>query len=258
MPSTAEARVDGHGGYVVRVNASDIGTGARTVLTQVAADALGAPLERVRVDIGRTDLPPAPLAGGSTGAASWGWAVDKACRTLREHGGRSATVSTEPDLDARPQYARHSFGAHFAEVTADEDTGEVRVRRMLGVFAAGRILNPRTARSQLAGGMLMGIGMALEEAATMDTAFGDHPECDLVSYHLPVCADVPRELRVHWFDEPDPQAGPLGAKGIGEIGVVGAAAAVGNAVFHATGLRVRSLPITPDTLLHRPGDRPGH
>lgn len=252
VPSTAEARADGHGGYVVRVGATDIGTGARTVLAQVAADALGVPLDRVRVEIGRSDLPPAPIAGGSIGAASWGWAVDKACRALRDSGGRSAFASTEEDLADRPAYARHSFGAQFAEVVVDAYTGEVRVRRLLGVFAAGRILNPRTARSQLAGGMLMGIGMALHEGAHTDVAFGDDSECDLVAYHVPVCADVPDDLQVHWFDDPDPHAGPLGAKGIGEIGIVGTAAAVAGAVHHATGLRLRSLPLTPDALLGQP------
>jgi xanthine dehydrogenase YagR molybdenum-binding subunit len=255
MPSSAEVRTDGHGGYVVRVDATDIGTGARTVLAQVAADALGAPLDRVRMEIGRSDLPPAVLAAGSMGTASWSWAVDKACRALRDDGGRRggfATASTEEDLAARPEYARHSFGAQFAEVAVDMDSGETRVRRLLGVFACGRILNPRTARSQLAGGMLMGLGMALGEGAHIDAAFGDYPECDLIAYHVPVCADVPPDLQVHWFDDPDPQAGPLGAKGIGEIGIVGTAAAIGNAVNHATGLRPRSLPLTPDVLLGLP------
>jgi xanthine dehydrogenase YagR molybdenum-binding subunit len=257
--SSAQAHADPDGGFRIGVNATDIGTGARTVLAQVAADVLRAPLDLIRIEIGRSDLPPAPMAGGSLGTASWGWAVDKACRALRrrldEHdgplppGGLTESVSTEQDVRSRSQdYARHSFGAQFAEVQVDVDTGETRVRRLLGLFAAGRILNPRTARSQLTGGMLMGMSMALHESAHIDPAFGDYAECDLVSYHIATEADIP-DIEVRWIDEPDAHAGPLGAKGIGELGIVGTAAAIANAVHHATGLRLRTLPLTPDILL---------
>ncbi|MGW2725339.1 xanthine dehydrogenase family protein molybdopterin-binding subunit [Streptomyces sp. NPDC001492] len=257
-PSTATAQALPDGTFLVRVNAADIGTGARTVLAQVAADALGAPLDRVRTEVGRSDLPPASLAGDSSGTASWGWAVHEACAALAarlaEHPGplpaegllvRSDTAGR---ADADSPYARHAFGAHFAEVAVDTVTGEVRARRMLGVFAAGRILNARTARSQFVGGMIMGLGMALTEGSTMDAPFGDFTEADLASYHVPAHADVP-DIEADWIQEDDPHLNPMGSKGIGEIGIVGTAAALGNAVHHATGIRFRELPLTPDRVL---------
>ncbi|QEU96618.1 xanthine dehydrogenase family protein molybdopterin-binding subunit [Streptomyces kanamyceticus] len=263
-PSRASAHALPDGSFVVRINATDIGTGARTVLAQIAADTLGAPLERVRTDIGSSDLPAAPLAGGSSGTASWGWAVHEACTELAallsaRRGaplppeGLSATADTAGTADADSDFSRHSFGAHFAEVGVDTVTGEVRVRRLLGVYAAGRILNPHTARSQFIGGMTMGLGMALTEGSTMDAAFGDFAECDLAAYHVPAHADVPA-IEAHWIDEEDPHLNPMGSKGIGEIGIVGTAAAIGNAVHHATGVRLRELPLTPDRVLDaRPG-----
>ncbi|NEB74745.1 xanthine dehydrogenase family protein molybdopterin-binding subunit [Streptomyces sp. SID14478] len=257
-PSRASARALPDGRYVVQVNATDIGTGARTVLAQIAADALGVPLDRVRTEIGSSDLPSAPLAGGSSGTASWGWAVHEACTRLVARladrkdplpaDGLSATADTKGTADAESGFARHAFGAHFAEVTVDTVSGEVRVRRLLGVYAAGRILNARTARSQFIGGMTMGLGMALTEGSTMDAAFGDFTESDLASYHVPAHADVPA-VEAHWIEEDDPHLNPMGSKGIGEIGIVGTAAAIGNAVHHATGLRLRELPLTPDRLL---------
>ncbi|MCX4426552.1 xanthine dehydrogenase family protein molybdopterin-binding subunit [Streptomyces mirabilis] len=257
-PSTATAQALPDGSFTVRVNATDIGTGARTVLAQVGADALGVPLERVRTEIGNSDLPSASLAGGSSGTASWGWAVHEACTRLRaglaEHTGPllepglSASADTAGSADADSGYARHAFGAHFAEVTVDTVTGEVRVRRLLGVYAAGHILNARTARSQFIGGMTMGLGMALTEGSTMDAAFGDFTEADLATYHVPVHADVPA-VEAHWIDEDDPHLNPMGSKGIGEIGIVGTAAAIGNAVHHATGIRYRELPLTPNRVL---------
>ncbi|MGK5544627.1 xanthine dehydrogenase family protein molybdopterin-binding subunit [Streptomyces sp. URMC 127] len=258
MPSSAEARVSETGRYRVRINATDIGTGARTVLAQIAAEALDVAPERVAVEIGSTALPDAPLAGGSSGTGSWGWAVHKACtaltRAVDEHGGTvppgglAVTASTEDDIEEDPPHAKAAFGAQFAEVTVDRDTGEVRVRRQLGVFAAGRILNARTARSQFTGGMTMGLGMALTEGSTMDARFGDFAERDLASYHVPSCADV-RGIEAHWIDEHDAYLNPMGSKGIGEIGIVGAAAAIANAVHHATGVRVRELPILPEKVL---------
>ncbi|WP_425575972.1 xanthine dehydrogenase family protein molybdopterin-binding subunit [Streptomyces axinellae] len=244
-PSTASAEALPDGTFHVRVNATDIGTGARTVLAQVAAEQLGAPLEAVRIDIGSSDLPSASLAGGSSGTASWGWAVHKACRELRAAGGGIATVDTTSDVQAQEEYARHAFGAVFAEVQADTVTGWVRVRRMLGVFAAGRILNPRTARSQFLGGMTMGLGMALTEHSTLDPATGRFIEADLAGYHVPACADVP-DIAVDWIHEDDRYLNPVGGKGIGEIGIVGTPAAIANAFHHATGLRCRDLPLTPD------------
>ncbi|MER7726718.1 xanthine dehydrogenase family protein molybdopterin-binding subunit [Streptomyces sp. NPDC096323] len=256
--SHASAHAASDGSYRIAVNATDIGTGARTVLAQIAARVLETPVDNVTVDIGDSDLPDAPLAGGSSGTASWGWSVYKAATALRERLGESpgplpaagvtVTADTTEETAAESPYARHAFGAHFAEVAVDSRTGEVRVRRMLGVFAAGHILNSRTARSQFIGGMTMGLGMALTEGSTIDTAFGDFAERDLASYHVPACADV-TGMEAYWIDEDDPHLNPMGSKGIGEIGIVGAAAAIGNAVHHATGVRLRTLPLTPDRLL---------
>lgn len=256
--SHASAHAATDGSYRIAVNATDIGTGARTVLAQIAAGVLGTPVENVTVDIGNSELPDAPLAGGSSGTASWGWSVHKAATGLvgklgeragpLPAGGVTVTADTGRETAAESPYARHAFGAHFAEVAVDSRTGEVRVRRMLGVFAAGHILNSRTARSQFIGGMTMGLGMALTEGSTMDPVFGDFTESDLASYHVPACADV-AGIEAHWIDEEDPHLNPMGSKGIGEIGIVGAAAAIGNAVRHATGARLRTLPITPDRLL---------
>ncbi|HEY7258584.1 MAG TPA: xanthine dehydrogenase family protein molybdopterin-binding subunit [Gaiellales bacterium] len=260
-PSEAAARAEGNGTYTIRVGAADIGTGARTVLTQIAADCLEVDAEHVRVEIGDTRLPAAPLAGGSMGTASWGSAVAKACAALRTRvaadyagmvpeGGLEARAETSAEIEADAPLARHAFGAQFAEVRVNAVTGEVRAPRLLGVFAAGRILNPRTARSQLIGGMTMGLSMALHEESVMDGRFGDYVNHDFASYHIAACADV-EEIEADWIDEDDPHLNPMGSKGIGEIGIVGTAAAVANAVYHAAGVRIRDLPIRPDKLLRR-------
>jgi xanthine dehydrogenase YagR molybdenum-binding subunit len=258
MPSHAAVRARRDGGYGVRIAAADIGTGARTVLAQIAADALEVPIEQVAIEVGDSGFPQASVAGGSSGTASWGTAIVLACRALREqlaeHGcevpedGLEATADTAEFLKSREQLARYAFGAQFADVRVDADTGEVRVSRMLGVFAAGRIVNPRLARSQLIGGMTMGISMALHEESVMDARFGDYVNKDLAQYHVAACADI-ESIEAHWVDETDDELNPIGSKGIGEIGIVGAAAAVANAVFNATGQRVRDLPIRLDRLV---------
>jgi xanthine dehydrogenase YagR molybdenum-binding subunit len=254
-PNEAMARAEADGTFTVRIAAADIGTGARTALALIAAETLKEDLGKVRIEIGDSRLPRASVAGGSAGTAGWGTAVVRACEALRGKlngavppGGIEASADTTEELKARDEYARHAFGAQFAEVEVDADTGEVRVRRMLGVFAAGRIINPKTARSQFIGGMTMGLGMALMEESVMDREFGDYLTRDLAQYHVPACADV-RDIDAAWVEESDPHLNPMGSKGIGEIGIVGAAAAVGNAVHHATGIRVRDLPITPGRLL---------
>ncbi|MFD5137996.1 xanthine dehydrogenase family protein molybdopterin-binding subunit [Streptomyces sp. NPDC058378] len=255
-PSTAAVTAEADGSFTVRINAADIGTGARTALTLVAADAFGVPTDRVRVRIGDSDFGPAMIAGGSMGTRSWAWAVTAAAGELRERlslgdgippEGITVRSDTTEAVGALAQKERHSFGAQFAEVAVDVATGEVRVRRMLGVFAAGRIVNPLTARGQFTGGMIWGISMALHEGAVRDRNTGALYGADLAGYHVATNADVPL-VEADWVDDPDPDD-PVGIKGIGEIGIVGAAAAVANAVWHATGVRHRALPIRPDRVL---------
>jgi xanthine dehydrogenase YagR molybdenum-binding subunit len=246
MPSSASATVE-NGGFLVRIAAADIGTGARTVLTRIAAQALGASTERVRVEVGDSALPDAFLAGGSMGTASWGSAVVQACEALLKNGDRG-TADTTADVAADSGFSRHAFGAQFAEVRVDIDTGEVRVPRLLGVFAAGHILDETLARSQFIGGMTMGLGMALMEATVVDEGYGCFLNRDFAQYHVAACADV-RDIEAVWIEEEDPYLNPMGSKGIGEIGIVGTAAAIANAVHHATGRRIRDLPITPAKLL---------
>jgi xanthine dehydrogenase YagR molybdenum-binding subunit len=253
-PSRALARREPDGSYLIQIAAADIGTGARTALTQIAADALGVPPDRVRVEIGDSEFPAAPLAGGSAGTASWGSAVHAACTRLTGGEADEASADTAQEVgDAEMHgdtgsHSRHAFGAQFAEVRVNPGTGEVRVTRLLGVFAAGTIVNAKTARSQLIGGMTMGLGMALLEEGILDPRFGDVANHDLATYHIPAYADV-TGIEATWIDEHDPHLGPVGAKGIGEIGIVGTAAAIGNAVYHATGVRFRHLPIRPGRIL---------
>jgi xanthine dehydrogenase YagR molybdenum-binding subunit len=245
-PSRASAAVE-DGDFVIRIAAADIGTGARTVLTGIAAQILGSPAERVRVEIGDSALPRASLAGGSMGTASWGSAVVRACEALLKNGAEGTADTTE-DVESDSGFARHAFGAQFAEVRVDIDTGEVRVPRLLGVFAAGRVLDAKLGRSQFIGGMTMGLGMALMEETVVDERSGAFLNHDLAQYHIATCADV-RDIEAVWIEEEDPHLNPMGAKGIGEIGIVGTAAAIANAVYHATGRRIRDLPITPPKLL---------
>jgi xanthine dehydrogenase YagR molybdenum-binding subunit len=245
-PSRATATASDDG-FVVRIAAADIGTGARTALTKIAAQALGTTAARVRVELGDSALPAASLAGGSMGTASWGSAVVKACEALLKNG-REGSADTAADVAADTGFARHAFGAQFAEVLVDPGTGEVRVPRLLGVFAAGRIIDATLARSQFIGALTMGLGMALMEATHVDAAQGGFTSRDLAQYHVATNADV-QDLDAAWIEEDDPHLNPMGAKGIGEIGITGTAAAIGNAVYHATGRRVRDLPITPAKLL---------
>ncbi|WP_209370617.1 xanthine dehydrogenase family protein molybdopterin-binding subunit [Brevibacterium renqingii] len=240
-------------GYEVAIGAADLGTGTWTALSQVAADALDVPIGQVELRIGDTALPNATVAGGSTGLVSWSAAVFAATEAFRAEHGTDPAVGAEAqgEAEANPaaeKFALHSFGAHFAEVRIHPATGEIRLGRMFGMFSAGRIVNPSTARSQFIGGMTMGVGMALHEKGELDPRFGHVVNHDLAEYHVPVNADIAR-IEAEWLDEEDPHAGPLGARGIGEIGIVGAAAAIANAAFNATGVRIRDLPIFGDAFL---------
>jgi xanthine dehydrogenase YagR molybdenum-binding subunit len=254
MPgSKVRIRYEGDGRYAVEIGAVDIGTGTWTALTQISADALGVGVEDVNLRIGDTELPSASVAGGSSGITVWGSAILEAARAFRErHGdnpseGDTAEAGT-PDNPDTGNYSMHAFAAYFAEARVDVDTGEARVPRMTGVFAVGNVINAKTARSQFIGGMTMGLSMALHEESLVDSRFGHVVNHDFAEYHIPTNADV-GEMDVAWIDEHDPHVNPMGSKGIGEIGICGSPAAIANAVFHATGVRVRDLPITPDKLL---------
>ncbi|MGP4056368.1 xanthine dehydrogenase family protein molybdopterin-binding subunit [Mycobacterium sp. 4D054] len=242
--------------YAVQIGAVDIGTGTWTALTQIAADALGCETTAIELQIGDTAFPNASVAGDSAGISSWGGAVVAAAqRFRREHGeqpavGASTTVEAPKNEEAQ-NYGMYSFGAQFAEARVNRVTGEIRVSRMLGVFSIGRVINPTTLRSQLIGGMTMGLSMALHEESVLDHRFGHVVTQDLATYHISAHADIP-DIDAIWLDSVDAHSNPMGSRGGGEIGIVGAPAAVTNAIYHATGLRVRDLPITCDALLAVP------
>jgi xanthine dehydrogenase YagR molybdenum-binding subunit len=248
--ATARARLEPDDRLVVELAMTDIGTGTYTILTQIAAEAMEMPLERVTVLMGDTNYPPTDGSGGSFGAATSGAAVHAACQKLKaglSSGVREAEGSVTSDALSK-SYSHAGFGAHFAEAAVHRGTGEVRVRRMLGVFAAGRILNAKTARSQMIGGMAWGVGSALMEENSVDERYGSFIAQDLASYHVAVNADI-GEMDVVFLAEEDPNGSPLNSKGIGELGICGAGAAVINAIHNATGARIRNFPATPDKLL---------
>jgi xanthine dehydrogenase YagR molybdenum-binding subunit len=248
-PASAKARRLPDGTVEVTSAASDMGPGTWTSMTQVAADALGMPIERVRFILGDTRLPRAPVHGGSLTMASVGSAVQAACRKLREDVSLAeATADIKPG-DEGTRFSMHAFGAVFVEVAVDPDLGETRVRRIVGAYGAGRVVNPKLARSQSIGGMIGGIGMALMEHSVVDPRSGRVPNANFAEYAVPVHADTPPVMDVIFVDEQDPHVNPLGVKGVGEIAMVGVAPAITNAIFHATGKRVRELPVTPDKLL---------
>ncbi len=270
-PAQASATLQPDGIVVVRSATSDMGPGTYTSMTQIAANALGLPMHRVRFNLGDSLLPKAEEHGGSTTTASIGPAVREACEKLRTKISELAHAQSLPETrlesilersglseisanaDSKPgnekeSYAMYSFGAVFAEVHVDQDFGTVRVARMLGAYDAGRIINPKLARSQCIGGMVGGLGMALLEDTEWDSRFGRVANANLAEYLVPVCADV-AELDVLFVPGEDAILSPLGVKGLAELGLCGVAPAIANAVWHATGMRFRDLPITPDKLL---------
>jgi xanthine dehydrogenase YagR molybdenum-binding subunit len=270
-PASARARMNNDGTVVIASGSHEMGMGTATVMAQLAAETLGVPAERVRFEYGDTNLPQAPISAGSMTVSSVGSAVFEAVNALKQklrdlNGGQDATdyaallhahylPFVEAQVDAKPeqseqQWSSHAFGCHFAEVSVDPDLGLVRIRRMVSAFAGGRILNAKTSRSQYLGGIVQGIGMALLEQTHLDRrpAIGSYTNINFGEYLVPVNADI-RNLEVILVDETDRHVNPIGAKGIGEIGIVGVAPAIANAVYHATGKRVRDLPITLEKLL---------
>jgi xanthine dehydrogenase YagR molybdenum-binding subunit len=276
--ASARARLLADGTAEVETAASDMGPGTYTSMTQVAADALGLSPDEVRFELGRSDFPQAPVHGGSQTMASVGSSVHAACVAVREiadviearqgrisanggrrreayrelvarHGGEpiEAEASSAPGSE-RQRYAMHAFGAVFVEVAIDPELATIRARRAVGAYAAGRIVNPRLARSQCIGGMVGGIGMALMERTLLDPRDGDVATASLVDYPVPLNLDI-GTLEAEFVEEDDPHVNPLGVKGVGEIALVGVAPAIANAVFHATGRRVRRLPIRIESLL---------
>jgi xanthine dehydrogenase YagR molybdenum-binding subunit len=296
MAAEAVAIIHPDGHVVARSATQDLGTGTYTVMTQVAADALGVPVEQVRFELGDSRMPEAPVSGGSATVASVSSAVhaaggalrlklieiaaadpqsplhgalpgdvgaadgwlylqreperrDRMSSIVKRHGQGPIEVSAkaEPGAEAE-KYSMHAFGAVFVEVHVDEALCEVRVPRVVGVYGVGRLMNQKTGYSQLMGGIVWGIGMALHEETLIDKRAGRAVNGNLAEYHVPVNADI-GSIELEVLDEDDPLVNPLGAKGIGEIGITGVAAAIANAVYHATGKRVRDLPVTLDKLL---------
>ncbi len=256
LAASARVRMDQSGKVTVEMDMTDIGTGSYTIFAQVAAETLGVPIEAVSVRLGHSSFPTTPGSGGSFGAASCATALSDACRQLKAKidagqgpGNLQAEAHAEPG-EEHEKFSQYSYGAHYAEVAVDADTGEVRLRRMLGVFDAGRILNAKTARSQLIGGMIWGVGSALHEHSEVDTRFGSFVNNDLAGYHVPVHADIPAGIEAIMLDGFDDKSSPLGPKGVGELGICAAGAAVANAVYNACGVRVRDYPLTPDKVLN--------
>jgi xanthine dehydrogenase YagR molybdenum-binding subunit len=275
--------LDKRGYLTVETDMTDIGTGSYTIIAQTAAEMMGIPLTKVNVRLGDSSYQVSAGSGGQWGGNSSTSGVYAACIKLREaiahkaefnvndavfadervsNGSRSITLAelagsqgmvAEDTIefgDLDKQFKQSTFGAHFVEVGVDAYTGETRVRRMLAVCAAGRILNPKTARSQVIGALTMGVGAALMESLEVDKRYGYFVNHDLAGYEVPVHADIPHQ-EVIFLDETDPISSPMKAKGVGELGICGVAAAVSNAVYNATGVRVRDYPVTLDKLIDK-------
>jgi xanthine dehydrogenase YagR molybdenum-binding subunit len=295
-PASAAARMLPDGRAEVRAGTQEIGCGTYTAMTQIASDALGITPDRVRFELGNTDMPENPASTGSVTAASTGSAVHDVAVALRQRlaqlaiadrqsplfqasendvhavdgrltlGGdlnrgetyvallsRHGNQPVEVSISSRPgaetqQYSMHSFGAVFTEVRVDPDLAIIRVPRIVTAHAVGRILNAKTARSQIHGGVVWGVGMALEEETLIDPHTGRYINADLAEYHVPVNADIGK-IDTAFIEQPDDHVSTVGAKGVGEIGITGVAASIANAVFHATGKRVRELPIRLEKVL---------
>ena len=295
-PAAAKATLFADDGHVlVRSATHEAGTGTYTGMTQLIAETLGLPVEKIRFELGDSDFPPAPVNGGSRGTSSVGPAVIAVCRELVKELIKLATADAKSPLskvypegigpagngflakgkvrdsyaeilrragrtqldaeastkagEAQKQFTFESFGAQFVEVRVDPLLGEVRVSRFVGVYDVGRVLNPQLSRDQIIGAALFGIGAVLMEGTVFDERSGRVLNGNLAEYHVPTFADTPPEFDIEFLDIPDPHMPEPFSRGIGELSICGTPAAVANAVFHATGKRVRDFPITPDKLL---------
>jgi xanthine dehydrogenase YagR molybdenum-binding subunit len=258
-----------NGSVVIKSAASDIGPGTATAMVVIAADKLGLPADKITFELGNSSLPAAPTQGGSSTVSSVGSAVNDVCEALKkklhelagnndsidysnilkQHNLPSLELTVESDVnpDAK-KYSMYSFSAHFVQVYVHPLTGVVKIKKVIAVVDGGKIVNMKTASSQMIGGAVGGIGMAMTEEAVIDDRFGRYVNSNLADYHVPVNADIP-QIEAIFINKPDPVLNPLGTKGIGEISLIGVAPAVANAVYNATGKRIREMPITPDKIL---------
>jgi xanthine dehydrogenase YagR molybdenum-binding subunit len=270
-PATVRAIMMADGNLILQTAVSDIGPGTATAMVSIAAETMGIPVDKIRFDLGDSSLPPSPQQGGSTITSSVGSAVYMACNDLKEkfqqligNGGTDkpdyAQVLKQhnvPKLEVTTaskagsevdKYAMYSWSVHFVKVMVNPATGVIKLDKVTCVADSGRIISPKTARSQIIGGAIMGIGMALTEETVIDHRYGKVVNNNFADYHVPVNADIP-QIDALFVNKPDININPIGAKGMGEIALIGMAAAVANAVYNATGKRVRDLPITPDKLV---------
>ena len=271
--TTVSIKLQADGTATLKSATSDIGPGTATAMTVIAADTLGLPADKIRFELGESNLPTAPTQGGSQTVSSVGSAVHDVCvamkqklyalqdlpadsttdinyaRILKDHHLPELELTQESKLsETAHNYSSYSFSAHFAKVAVHPLTGQVRVKALIAVVDAGKIINYKTAGSQMIGGAVGGIGMVLTEEAVIDDRYGRYINGNLADYHVPVNADIP-DIEAIFIDKPDPYINPIGTKGVGEISLIGVAAAVANAVYNATGKRIRALPITPDKLI---------
>ncbi|RZL64686.1 MAG: xanthine dehydrogenase family protein molybdopterin-binding subunit, partial [Pedobacter sp.] len=270
--ATVKGILNANGSLILQSATSDIGPGTGTGMVLIASRLMNIPVEKITFELGDSSLPPAPSQGGSTTLSTVGTAVNDVCVSLKAtiaELAANANMSTTskfvdvlkknnlPMIEVTKQsqanqqgkeYSMYSFSIHFVQVKVHNLTGVVKVSKIVSVGDSGKIISPKTARSQMVGGAVGGIGMALTEEALLDNRYGKYVNNNFADYHVPVHADVP-EIDVIFIDKPDYIVNPMGAKGMGEIALIGFAGAVANAVFNATGKRIRSLPITPDKVL---------
>jgi xanthine dehydrogenase YagR molybdenum-binding subunit len=269
--ATVVARLLADGTLDIETAVTDIGPGTGTAMTTIASEVMGLPSDKINFKLGDSAMPPSPTQGGSSITATVGSAVNDACQQLKDklkelggvaEGGKAdfaeilkqhnlpqleVTVTSKGGAE-QGQYAMYSWSVHFIKVLVHPTTGVVKVDKALSVADCGTVISPKTARSQMIGGTIMGTGMGLMEEVVIDHRYGRLVNSDFANYHVPIQADIP-QLEALFVNKPDPYINPMGAKGMGEIATIGVAAALANAVFNATGKRVRDLPITPDKLL---------